>query len=365
MSELTLVLDPGASLSKIFYSVDAGPPAMLLMPPEIITTTEESVNDGLAAAIAKVPDDKQAWVQWGKEVWAVGQLARDLKATARMNGLKWEPALYKLLAAVGVIVRRETLREPINLKLGVLLPFGEYKSHKEFEQEIHNALSDFKFQHQRISVNLKKFHCRPEGAGLLASRCDEIGSDRLNKVIAVLAIGFRNATYLLSTHGAKAKGETTTLGFHTLLDSIIQRTDGQTYTSLIKPVYLAGFQVQAQALESLPRTQNPKRRKAELLKIVEGVRLANAEYWRAMVSWLTEVLPPDIDEIVLAGGTAEFLKKILVKQYGQNTIKSVAELEKAVKLAFPNATCDLVPRLTDGYAQLRILTKEPVLHTKK
>lgn len=365
MSELTLVLDPGASLSKIFYSVDAGPLLMLLMLPEVIPTTEEAVTDKAAAVIAKIPDDKQAWVQWGKEFWAVGQLAKDLGAATGLKGLKWEPALYKVLAAVGVIVRQERLSEPINLKLGLLLPNDEYSSYQEFEPEIQKALSEFKFQHQKISVSLKTFRCRPEGGGLLGWRCAELGQERLNKVITVLAIGFRNASCTWSRRGAKAEGNTSGLGYYKYLDGIIRRTWGQTYDSLTVPVYLAGSQVSADVLSCLLRATNPKYQKSELAKLVKSIKAAREEYCRSLFAWLIEVLPPDTNEIILAGGTAEYLKPVLTKRYGKDVITLLPELEQEVKIMFPSSTAALVPRLLDGYSFSRSLIKEPVLNGKR
>jgi len=366
MVEIILVLDPGASLSKIFYSINSGSIRMLLMPPQVIPTTEEAATDKAAEAISKVPDEQQAWVQWGKEVWAVGQLAKDLNAVQALQGLKWEAALPKVLAALGIIVRKEGLLEPINLKLGLLLPHREFTSSQDFESEIHSALSNFKFQHQRFSVNLKMFRCRPEGAGLLAFRCSELGDLRFQKNIAVLAVGFRDASCLISRHGGKAYGTTKQLfGYCMLLDGIIRRTPGQDYESLTLPVYQAGASVSVDFLKKLPQSQSPPRRKAELAKITSAIKAARAEYWRSFSSWLAEVIPCDTDEIILAGGTAKYLESDLSNRYGSDSIVGVPGLEKNLNLVLPNASIELVPRLVDGYGVTLNFTKEPVLNGKK
>jgi hypothetical protein len=41
--------------------------------------------------------------------------------------------------------------------------------------------------------------------------------------------------------------------------------------------------------------------------LVEVVKIARSQYWLQLESWLSEVLPKNIDEVVWGGGTANYL----------------------------------------------------------
>ena len=109
MSDLTLTFDPGSSLSKVIYHLADGRPRLLLMEPEVIELSLSSIDAHLRTrgnlGITRPEDD--VWLQCGdsQQCQVVGYLARQFLAAVRMNEVKYERALYKVLAAVGAIVQ--------------------------------------------------------------------------------------------------------------------------------------------------------------------------------------------------------------------------------------------------------------------
>ena len=107
---------------------------------------------------------RQAYLEVKERTFVVGYFASKFDPEDRLQEIKYENALYKTLAAVGVIAESSKLNsKKISLQLAILLPWNEYEDRKKFYNKLKEYLSNFVFRGQSYSVELDKFICRPEG----------------------------------------------------------------------------------------------------------------------------------------------------------------------------------------------------------
>jgi hypothetical protein len=315
MADLVLSFDPGASLTKSIYKrANENTLHLLTMEPEIIQLPQSSIDayrSSRSELGAAKPED-EAWIQCSGEVeyQIVGFLARQFLATARIDKLKYETALYKVLAVVGAIAQHSSLPNQFSLALLVPLPYGEYQNRHRLEQQLKTALKNFKFRGQRLRVKLEIFECRPEGAGLAMIRVKQNGLEWFQKqVIAVLMFGHRNTSVLVFERGTMTAGHTTALGFHQLVKQVVDRTSGQDVFSLVPVIYELGstFIPTHPAIYSVLRSQEPENAQAEAQQLFDAITSARIEYWRRLQEWLEITLPRGITEVILSGGAALYI----------------------------------------------------------
>ena len=93
-------------------------------------------------------------------------MAQQFDPDDRLKELKYENALYKILAAIGIIASKHQLLAQKTLKvyLGVLLPWNEYSDRQRFESQLDKMLAKFSFRASPLKVKLLRFLLRPEGA---------------------------------------------------------------------------------------------------------------------------------------------------------------------------------------------------------
>ncbi|PSB49203.1 hypothetical protein C7B80_03120 [Cyanosarcina cf. burmensis CCALA 770] len=315
MADLTLSFDPGASLTKVIYELgNEETIRLLLMEPEMIQLPQSSIESYLAnrQGIGQARPENEAWVQCAgeSECQVVGFLARQFLATPRLDRLKYESTLYKVLAAVGAIASSSDLPNRFSLALVTPLPYGEYRNHPQLKAHLQRALKDFRFRGQRFKVKLESFNCLPEGAGLALLQCQQNGVEWFQRqAIAVLMFGHRNTTALIFERGKMTAGHTTNLGFYQLVQQAIERTSGQEIVSLTAAIYEVGTELTPNnpILQSLVKSRNPDNQVVELKQLVEAIATARVEYWRRLEEWLDAVLPRTITQVVLSGGAAMYL----------------------------------------------------------
>ncbi|OUC15219.1 MAG: hypothetical protein B0A82_08085 [Alkalinema sp. CACIAM 70d] len=313
MADLTLTFDPGSSLSKVIYHLRDGTPRLLLMEPEVIQLSIRSIEAHRVTrgslSVARSKDD--AWLQCGagEQCQVIGYLARQFLATVRMNEVKYERALYKVLAAVGTIAQETNLPRKFSIALSALLPYGEYQNAQRFHQLLKQHLKHYSFRGERLQAKLETFECRPEGGGLAMARVTQNGAEWFQQqTLAVLMFGHRNTSLLLFERGKLAIGNTTDLGFHQLVDKVLHRTSGQTIDVLTSTIYKIGNQITPTNLQiqDLLKTRSPVEQQLEREQITTAILTAREEYWLRLQDWLDTVLP-DVTEVIISGGAALYL----------------------------------------------------------
>ena len=327
---LKLVVDPGTSLSKILYVVDEGTVKWMTMGAEYLTLPTESAKSLPIDSGMGQPEDN-AWVRLSKsgECHAVGFVASNYRATVSIKKLKHESLPFKILAAVGAIAQREKLGNNFKLKLGILLPYSEYRLEHDWSSELKTALASFYFQDRLFKVKLTSFSCKPEGYGIakFTNRCESADYFHQGNT-AVVMLGYRNTSCLFFRRGTVSKPEsgTTDLGFYTLLDKLIEKVPSLSRSDILKAMSseyeetygrVGKNQTYFSYKESLAtinfadlvQADSPELVEKEMAKIKNNYDVSLDEYWSLLKNWLEETLPRtnEIDAFVLAGGSYDLI----------------------------------------------------------
>lgn len=363
MPDLTIAFDPGSSLGKVFFTLKTFQPELLLMEPEVAQVPQRSLEAYEEGKIGTPAPENAAWVEYRGQCRAVGFLAQDrFYADLKLEDPKFELALYKTLAVVGAIAQQKSLPNGASLLLGVLLPYGEYEDRKVFERLITEALAGFRFRGEERSFELINFVCRPEGFGLL-SRGRTPGSSLRDRVIAVVMLGYRNTSVLVMNRGVMTQGETADLGFCKLVAMVQRLTSGQKPLKLAAAISKAGPKISAKALAHLARVSDSALRDEEIAQIREAIAAARAEYWLMLGDWLRKRIPLEVDEVMLAGGTAYYWQRELNALFPQAEISWCTRLEEQITQTYVSKVSEkgLNFRLTDAYGLFFYLCGTPEL----
>ncbi|WP_341531996.1 ParM/StbA family protein (plasmid) [Nostoc sp. UHCC 0302] len=351
MSELTLAVDPGGSFLKGFFTLENFKPELILMEPEVAVVPIKSLESYEQAKIGSSSPENSAWIEYKGKHQAVGFLARKrFHAGLQLQRRKFELAVPKVLAMVGAIAEQHDLPNGSKVRIGILLPWGEYKDRDLFNTLITEALANYKFRGCEKSFVVDLFICLPEGGGVL-TRGRAPGSSLKEQTIAVVMLGYRDASILLVERGEMSVGHTEPLGFAKLVESVKSQTSGLSDLHLVRAICKAGKNVSPKALEELVVSLDSAYKNHELSTIRAAISNAREEYWMMLSQWLKLQVPRSTDEVLLAGGTANFLRPELNSFFSFSQINWCEQLEKQVLSSFSQqvATKSLDYRLTDVY----------------
>ncbi|MBV8884392.1 MAG: ParM/StbA family protein [Chroococcidiopsidaceae cyanobacterium CP_BM_RX_35] len=362
MADLIIVVDPGRSLSKIFYSYRGQKPKLLLMEPEVIEMDVNILSEEYENKVAGAHPEECAWVQAENNAWAVGSFAKDsFRACKNLKERKSVDSLPKVLAALGIIMEREEIpASNLSICLGLLLPKEEWEARKGFEVRVREAIAHFRFRHQSLSLRLEEFNCSPEGAGLIYERRRQLGQEFKSLNIGVVIAGYQHCSYLTMKHGVFGPCDTIDLGFARLVELVRDSTSGLAIESLTPAICQAGLKVDCEKLAYLFDEDDPKRIH-ELPLLVKAIENAQKRYWAGLRSWLKNSFPHRMmDEIVLSGGTVGYFKPWFKQLYPSASY--LEQLEKTIKLTF---TRSYPFRLSDGNSFFNYLNDQNNKRAKK
>ena len=363
MSEVTtmlmLTLDPGSSDTKIVWRLTPFRPELLMMSPEVVEVARESIDLYRSRRLASPEPENEAWIECEGSYYVVGFLAQKyFNARAITTGLKYELAIVKVLAAVGAIAFKEGLSEEFELMLAMPLPFSEWEDRAVFERDVRKALASFSFGDKPLAVKLKTFVCVPEGGGHAMARAERIGAAFNQMNMMTLMLGYRDISAVQLNRGVTS-GVTESIGFEKMLLMVQNWTSGhnspERVRQLIETIHRAGKDIKAKNFSHLGLSKKPERRAEEINRMVEAVKNARTEYWALVARFLINAIPTDIDQIIVGGGTADYLKpeleRFLVQNFPQAQVSWSAELEEDVRVSFNLSPQDkaLCARLTDAY----------------
>lgn len=361
---LLLSLDPGSSMTKMIYrvldSMPYKPPELFCMEPELIAIAKESIDLYESGRLNSPNPENEAWVEFDSEYYAVGFLAqKHFEAHVKLSELKYENAIPKVLAAVGAIATKLGLGKNFTLSLALLLPYGEWEDRERLERGLTAALSNFSFRGQQFSINLECFECMPEGGGLVLTRSKKLGANFNQLSIAVLMFGFRDISAVRFERGLSS-GSSTSLGLAWMLEKIKNRTSGQNLQDLLLAIHQSGATPKAKYFKSLARSKKAEFRAEEVTQIIEVATMVRKEYWAKVSDWLKSHVPANVDQVIIGGGTSEYLSNELKAFFAHTKISWAAELEEDVRLAFnlPPHKDALILRVTDVYGLFRYLQNQ-------
>ncbi len=371
---IMLTVDTGLSGSKIVKRTTPSSPELLLMNPEVAEVTRETIDFYKSRRMTSPKPENEAWVEYEGTLYAVGFLAqKHFNARVVMSDPKYEWAIAKVLAAVGVMALSEGLPDEFDLALAIPLPFGEWEARHRFHRDLQKALFSFSFCDKLMCVNLKVFICVPEGGGHAMSRGEKIGSDAFNKQkILSLMWGYRDISPVLFDRGV-ISGHTEPIGFFRLIDLMQNRTFG--YASrereqvLLETIHRVGKDIKTKNLKHLALSRHPERKAEEVEQITEALKASRGEYWAMVERFLRGSIASEVNEIIVGGGAADYfkpeLRQFLAQNYSHANICWSADLEEDVRLAFNlvPAAGVLCSRLTDVYGLSNFLRSQIYPHS--
>lgn len=374
MADVTIAADFGASLGRAIYSTTSGhlKPELLLLEPQVVQVPEKSIDNYEKYKMGQANPEDSAWVKYGETYFAVGFLAKKNFHTVHcLESLKVDSAIPQALALVGSVAQKKALPSRFSLSLGILLPWNEFRDREKFESQIATALADYTFRGHRLSVQLESLTALPEGGGIFArGRVPErIGQKLRNPkeiMIAVIMLGYRNSSILVIEKGELTKGATGDFGFARMIEKVQTFTSGQRVDVLIPIICQARSRVGKRALETLARSHRTELRHKEVEEIADAIADARAEYVALLQNWLLQHLPSQtrIDEFIVSGGTARYLKKELTDLLrGFNaSLNWCASLEERIDNTFGNTVGNysLEYRLADVYGLFYKLLNRPL-----
>lgn len=315
---VVIALDFGGSGTKGIYSLHKSSQAhSLFMEPEVGDVTVESIETHEKNLMGVTDPENRAWVRVNGKTKVVGYLAQSkYYANAGLAELKYERAIYKTLAAIWVVKEKLELPSKIRIALCVLLPPGEFENKVEFEQLVRTLCGNYLASGVRMQVECVMFKCLPEGAGIFLSHQKRVGEALKQRVCAVVMLGFRNASVLIALRGVISKEvKMSDLGMVRMVSKVVAATSGQTVERLTTAIALAGSEIDTRPLVRILRSKSREGRMSELTAIVNAITVARHEYVAALTSWLDQVVPLDVEEIIFCGGSADYLKKELNSHY--------------------------------------------------
>ena len=331
MAVLYLSVDCGGSQTKIVYQL-AGieSPGYLLMSPLVEEIKPEKIVTYLdrKSSLGSPAPDREAYLKWQERVFVVGDLAREFDPEDRTSEQKYENALYKVAAAIGVIVERLKLKlgkKKLEVHLGVLIPWDEYNDRSIFEERLRKVLAGFEFRGVSLFCSIGSILVRPEGGGVAATYIRQHGKEWLHdKQVAVLMFGHRNVTALYFD-GGKLSGDSPLLGFSNFLDDVIERKslDRELLSNAVMDTIAAAYNDtrpknqnvnlypdwgKYAPIKGLAKAKDVELNQRECKLIVDAITVATKEYWEKIEKWLGKTIPSAVDVVIISGGAGEFLQ---------------------------------------------------------
>ncbi len=331
MVDCCICIDTGNSGTKIVYSLSQTDKTnSLFMSSAIDEVSSERMENQLKHSnwIGFSQPEQQAWIRDGNSVIAVGQMAEKFCPTDRRSVPKYENALYKIMAAIGVIVERhfDSKKRKIKIQLGLLLPWDEYKDRKRLWGELQRLTPEYEFRSRKIRVKIEDFLCYPEGGGIAVSRIAEKGLDWFKQQrLGILMLGDRNWTGLCFESGQIKRGASPLMGFSFLLDRVIktapcllnrdklnnaifkgitEASKGEYYSP--KPLW-----GELEAIRSLATARNSNLRKSEIEDLDKAITLGEREWEEKLKLFLKEIFPNRLTELNVCGGPLPFFKPFI------------------------------------------------------
>lgn len=124
-----------------------------------------------------------------------------------------------------------------------------------------------------LRVSLSVFDCKPEGGGIYMMYHKNQGAALKRSTCAVVMLGYRNASVLVSSRGQVSQFKTSELGFVQMVELVIKQTSGQSPTSrLVSAIAEAGDEFSPKPLLWLARSTDASERRQDVQKLVEAIK---------------------------------------------------------------------------------------------
>lgn len=303
-----MAIDFGASLTKIVAGTSASSWMLFGMEPEVA-----EVNGDAIASLQKIQFDSKpknsAWIKIKERYFAVGYLAKTkFWANRSLNQPKASKAIYKVLSAVWIVQQKLKLPPSFELDLFCLLPVDEYELILPSLVGIfRQSLASYFTPTEEIKVELTKINFFSEGTGIISQYGIDKPTVFQNQAIAVLMLGYRNASLITFMRGNNIANVTSPYGFGSVIREVLPLVESKTENRYAEIIFKAGFEVKEQILSRLSLYNQEQ----ETSVLKSKVKMAIANYELALENWFSEVLTPDVELVLACGGTVDFFGKEL------------------------------------------------------
>lgn len=328
--KLILSLDIGASLSKGITTVSKGEETVtgvIEMDSDVFEIDSQILRK--QEYLENTNPESRAWIascgrkgarKKGTAV-AVGTLAKkfnDIK-DSQIEGVKYEYAVEKILAAIGVAVERyELILEGIECHVNLLIPSDEREGKEAIEKNLKREIKKFQFGGKIIKAKLVELNCSVEGTGGLFYR---IGQQKnpmwVNQAkIAILMMGHRNCSFLTVEQGGYSKRETVRIGYFDILKNIKKASIGQKMSDLEQIIPQIVNDNKQRYFKALIRGERKNNQSDEFKKLENSYDDAHQIYWQQLKQWMEAHIPNHIDEVLILGGVAHKFRSNLEEYLG-------------------------------------------------
>ncbi|BAZ18476.1 hypothetical protein NIES4071_103610 (plasmid) [Calothrix sp. NIES-4071] len=329
LKDIVMTADMGGSKTKIVVQeLGNKEHSLLLMDSSLADIGKASLD--LAPTEGRSSD--RAWVGYkgeGEEYlyYAVGALARNrFGGFSQLHELKYELALPKILAAIWSARVELELPAKFNLYLCVLLPAGEMRDKDILKSRLIDAVQSFETPDGKMGIKMRSCEVSPEGSGIYHHRKNVLSDEFNERRQLYVMVGYRNASAFIVRGGVIEPGITSDLGMSWMLDYLTKRVSGLDKNNPNLVEIIVNSAHSPEVLKKLSRKRRKEDIETDYELITNAVAASRDEYVRLVVRWLKSI-PGEFDvnavcpqdEVVMCGGTAEYLRGELDKYYSDGT----------------------------------------------
>lgn len=321
-----IAADFGGIGTKAFYVSSARKKVgSVFMGPETAEVNTESLNRFQESSITENNAEYRAWCGFQGSYRAVGALAENyFSASSLLKPLKYEQAIFKVLALLWVIKVKCNLPSNFRISLSLLIPPGEHDDRSVLEKILRQTSIAFDTPSGVMSVEIDEFDCQPEGKGILLGLYKVPGLAIRTDTVSIVMIGYRNASLIVLRQGEAIKKITSDLGMNAMVNLVKSRSSQNTPLSTLVPAIVeAGSDAKVEALIYLIRTNFVALKEYELRQLQEAILSSRKEYSNTLLTWINENVPLGKQWIAYCGGTAQYLRlelDDLARLQGWNTV---------------------------------------------
>ncbi|MFN6568217.1 ParM/StbA family protein [Dendronalium sp. ChiSLP03b] len=319
-TKVVATIDLGtSSLKGIAQVYPDGVPIVIKMEPEIADVEAGSIE----YLSNQFMQDSTVWVGIGEEYFVLGALARSMFAgTSALRDLKYQYALPKVIGMLWLATRRLGVKNPnLEMYVHLLLPVGESNGGEALKIKLAEVLkTGIATPTVKLKAKLRSFGLSAEGAGVMSYRSRNTNVNYFHKNIGMLMLGYRNASFILSHKGNTTKFDTTDLGMNWVVDQFVERTavglskDDSRLISALVEANKNNFD----ELRHISRKSKPEDVRLDVELFKKTLPVVRTEYVRALLRWLRNIA--QMDEILVCGGTASFIRNELTQHFEQQGI---------------------------------------------
>ncbi|WP_193200396.1 ParM/StbA family protein [Nostoc sp. MG11] len=323
LPKLVISFDLGGSKSKTIAQLyPDSTPILIAMSPEIADVSASSIEHHFAD---KTLSPNTAWVGVNGKYYVLGDIARSVfMGTAALKELKYQHAVPKMLGMLWLAMCKFNLSGSEPFVAQLLLPPGESNDGQSLGAQLREALKQgINTPTGKLKPKLRHFFVSPEGSGIMDYREQSLGDLYAQKNVGMIMLGYRNASFLLSEKDYSGKAESTELGMSWMVQQFVERTAvGLSKDDLrIVPALVEASKGNFDELRALSRKSKEDAIQSDLKLFREVLPVVKDEYCRALLRWIRNIAL--LDEILICGGTATFVKKELTEHFNKEKIPVV------------------------------------------